>query len=273
MKQKIKALYGLKWNPFTNDLPIEGISCPQKWDQIFWRIENLVMDGGFALVQGAPGLGKSIFMRTLQDRLSKVRDIQVQILSRPQSGGADFYRELGSLFNVPLAPSNRWAGFTKLREKWLEQIRASMLRPVLLIDEAQEMNTIVMSELRLLTSRQFDSQILLTVVMAGDHRLGDKLKDPDLIPLGTRFRPRLQLEPLSKEELINMLTQVTTLAGAPHLLTEEVKLTLAEHSLQNPRIMMGHAAELLNLAAHREGKQIDIELFYELFPPSTRRKK
>ena len=26
---KVKALYGLKWNPFTSDLPIEGIAFPE----------------------------------------------------------------------------------------------------------------------------------------------------------------------------------------------------------------------------------------------------
>jgi general secretion pathway protein A len=273
MKQKIKSLYGLKWNPFTNDLPIDGIACPEKWNQVFWRIENLVLDGGFAIVQGNSGLGKSVFMRALYDRLSKVRDIQVQVLNRPQSNGADFYRELGFLFNVQLAPSNRWAGFSKLREKWQEHIRSSLLRPVLLIDEAQEMNALVMSELRLLTSKQFDSQILLTVIMAGDHRLSEKLKEPELIPLGTRFRTRLQLEPLSKDELINMLTETTTKAGCPHLLTDNVKITLAEHALQNPRIMMGQAAELLNFAAHRDVSQIDVELFFELYPTPSRRRK
>lgn len=273
MKQKIKALYGLTWNPFTNDIPIEGIACPEKWSQIFWRIENLVLDGGFALIQGDSGLGKSIFMRALFDRLSNVRDIQVQIFNRPQSNGADFYRELGSLFGVPLAPSNRWAGFTKLRDRWQEQIRASALRPVLLIDEAQEMNTAVLSELRLLTSKQFDSQVLLTVILAGDHRLGEKLKTPELIPLGTRFRARLQLEPMSKDDLVDMLTQTTTKAGCPHLLTNEVKITLAEHALQNPRIMMGQAAELLNYAASENLKQIDVEQFFALYPAPTRRKK
>ena len=271
LNQKIKSLYGLKWNPFTSDLPTEGFATPQKWDQIFWRIENLVMDGGFALVQGSSGLGKSIFMRALHDRLTKIRDIQVQVLNRPQSGAADFYRELGHLFNVPLAPSNRWGGFMKLREKWLEQIRASTLRPVLLIDEAQEMNAIVMSELRLLCSKQFDSQILLTVIMAGDYRLAEKLKEPDLIPLGTRFRSRMTLESMSKEELINLLTETTTKAGCPHLLTDEVKITLAEHSLQNPRIMMGQAAELLSYAASRDFRQIDVELFFELYPPPSRK--
>lgn len=271
MKQKIRSLYGLKWNPFTPDIPIEGIVCPQKWEQTFWRIENLVLDGGFALIQGDSGLGKSIMMRALHERLSKVRDVQVQTLSRPQSSVADFYRELGALFNVALTPSNRWGGFTKIRERWQEHINGSLFRPVLLIDEAQEMQPMVLSELRLLASKQFDSQILITAILAGDMRLGDKLKLPDLIPLGTRFRTRMTMEPQSKDELVGLLTGLTDRAGCSHLITDELKHTLAEHALQNPRIMMTHAAELLNLAAKKEAKQLDVDLFFELYPAPTAR--
>ena len=109
--------------------------------------------------------------------------------------------------------------------------------------------------------------------MAGDYRLSDKLKSPDLVPLGTRFRARLQLEPLTKDELINLLTETTTKAGCPHLLTDEIKITLAEHALQNPRIMMGQAAELLNFAANENLRQIDVEQFFALYPPPSRKKK
>ena len=49
-----------------------------------------------------------------------------------------FYRELGHLFSVPLAPHNRWASAKALREKWLHHIENSLYRPVLLIEEALE---------------------------------------------------------------------------------------------------------------------------------------
>jgi type II secretory pathway predicted ATPase ExeA len=62
----------------------------------------------------------------------------------------DFYRELGHLFAVPLAPHNRWAGFKSLRETWTAQIEATRCRPVLLIDEAQEILLNVLAELRIL---------------------------------------------------------------------------------------------------------------------------
>ena len=70
---------------------------------------------------------------------------------------------LGDLFAVSLQPHNRWGGFKTLRERWFAHLESTRLRPVLLIDEAQEMAPATLSELRLLASARFDSQILLCV--------------------------------------------------------------------------------------------------------------
>jgi type II secretory pathway predicted ATPase ExeA len=61
-------------------------------------------------------------------------------------------------------------------EKWLHHIDSSLFRPVLLIDEAQEMSPPVFSELRLLSSADLDSRSILTTVLAGDRRLANRLE-------------------------------------------------------------------------------------------------
>ena len=93
------------------------------------------------------------------------------MIERPQSKSPDFYRELGDIFAVKLAPHNRWCGFKALRERWKAHVASSRIRPVLLIDEAQEMSPDVLSELRILSSADFDATSLLTVVLSGDGRL------------------------------------------------------------------------------------------------------
>ena len=117
------------------------------------------------------GTGKSVTLRILADRLEAKRDVKVGIVSRPQSSLSDFYREMGDLFGVELAPHNRWAGAKVLRDRWQAHIDASLSRPVLIVDEAQEMKPAVLAELRLLSSARLDSHILLTVVLAGDERV------------------------------------------------------------------------------------------------------
>ena len=67
---------------------------------------------------------------------------------------------MGDLFGVELRPHNRWAGAKVLRQRWQTHIDASLSRPMLIVDEAQEMLSTVLSELRLLCSTRLDSHIL-----------------------------------------------------------------------------------------------------------------
>jgi general secretion pathway protein A len=101
---------------------------------------------------------------------------------------------MGEFFGVSLSPHNRWAGFKTLRERWLAHLDNTLLRPVLLIDEAQELLPSVLAELRLLAATQFDSRSLLSVVFSGDARLSEKLRRDELLPLGSRIRMRLAMD-------------------------------------------------------------------------------
>ena len=75
--KQILALYGLKWNPFTSNIPAEGLWEPPGADSFFFRVETLVMEGGFALICGEPGLGKSKVLKLLSHRLEALQDVVV----------------------------------------------------------------------------------------------------------------------------------------------------------------------------------------------------
>ena len=158
MNKKLLSLYSLKFNPFSPEVPTSALWSAPSIESFCWRIEQQIGEGGFALAIGDPGTGKSAALRILAEHLGNLRDVVVGVLSRPQASLADFYRELGHLFSVPLAPHNRWASAKALREKWLHHIESSLYRPVLLIDEAQEMTSSALSELRLLSSAELDSR-------------------------------------------------------------------------------------------------------------------
>ena len=104
MNKKLLSLYSLKFNPFSPEIPAAALWVAPPLESSCWRMEQQVGEGGFALAIGDQGTGKSAALRLLAERLGQLRDVTVGVLTRPQAGLADFYRELGDLFQVPLSP-------------------------------------------------------------------------------------------------------------------------------------------------------------------------
>ena len=268
MNKKLLALYGLKYNPFSSEVPVEGLYFHQTLENFCWRIEHVLLrEGGFALVSGEPGTGKSVTLRLIAEKLKNIRDVQIGIITHPSAKVADFYREMGDIFGVVLNANNRWGGFKSLRERWLSHLQGTLLRPVLFIDEAQEMPSAVLSELRMLTSANFDSRVLLSVILAGDQRLNNLLQRDELLPLGSRIKVRFNTEYAEVEQLHDCLQHLLEGAGNVSLMSPELMQMLCEHAMGNYRVLCTMAGELLATAAQQNRTQMDEKLYFECFAP------
>jgi len=263
--KKLLSLYSLKYDPFRPAIPPENLWEPPDARSFFGRIESLVGQGGFAMITGEPGLGKSKVLQLLARRLDHFDEVTVGIIERPQSSLSDFYRELGSVFGVQLSIANRYGGFQALRDRWREHINSTLLWPVLLVDEAQQVQTDCLNEIRLLGSDRFDSTCLLTTVLCGDTRLLDRFRSPELLPLGSRIATRLKLTSWSTDELRDFLDHALDEAGAPHLMCDGLKHALVEHAAGNLRILCNMGHNLLVEATDREASTLDEKLFFEVF--------
>ena len=74
MNKKLLSLYGLKYNPFAQEVPVEALLSTPRIESLLWRLENSqVPEGGFALVCGDPGTGKSAVMRLIAERRCHIR--------------------------------------------------------------------------------------------------------------------------------------------------------------------------------------------------------
>ena len=89
------------------------------------------------------------------------------MLTHPCSKLGSFYREMGDLFGSGRMPGNRRDGLRDLRERRLAHLDTRM-RPLVLIDEAQELPDAVLAEDRLRAATDFDSHGILNAVFASD---------------------------------------------------------------------------------------------------------
>src|SRR5690606_24251557 len=197
-------------------------------------------------------------------KLTPLREVIVGEVTRPQSRVTDFYREIGDLFGVPVSTSNRWGAYKTVRAKWQEHIQQTLFRPVLLVDEAQEMSPMLLSELRLLGSTKLDTCTIVTVVLCGDRRLEEKLRTPDLLPIASRIRTRLVLDAEAPDVLGTMLRHLLTAAGNAALMTDELQRTVCEHAAGNRRVLMNLCNELLALAVAKNAKRLDESLYLDM---------
>jgi type II secretory pathway predicted ATPase ExeA len=271
--KKLHSQFGLKWNPFLAEVPTEALVLDDTTKRFCWRVEQVVMDGGFAMITGEPGTGKSVTLRHLNDHLSNMQELAVRVITRPQSGIRDFYRELAELFEVPIRQNNRYGSFINLRKQWGSHIKSSLFRPVLLMDEAQEAHEDVLNELRLLSSVDLDSKNILAVVFAGDHRLPEKLRAPMLMPLESRIRIRQHLDKRPPQDLATILKETLTKAGNSSLMTENVIQSAAEHAMGNMRAMMMIGNELLCQASEDNETEINENMFFRVFKETTKKRK
>ena len=271
--KQLLAYYGLKWNPFLPSIPVEALWHPPQMNSFIFRLENMTMNGGFALISGEPGLGKSKTLQIIAHKFSKLDEVIVGVMERPQSSVSDFYREMGVLFGVNLSPANRYGGFKDLRERWKNHVKTTLFRPILLIDEAQEMLSGCLNELRLLNSVDFDSQNLLTTVICGDDRLPERFRTRTLVSLGSRMQFRLKLEPYTRDDLLDYMGHCLNQAGAQHLMTKTLIKTLVDHCAGNLRVLNNMAAELLASGIEKELSQLDEKLFIEVFSRQPLNKK
>jgi general secretion pathway protein A len=150
-------------------------------------------------------------------------------------------------------------------------VASSRIRPVLLVDEAQEMSPDVLGELRILSSADFDATSLLTVVLSGDGRFLELLRQEQLVPLGTRIRTRLVTEAAAREELLELLRHALSKAGNAALMTAELMDTLVDHSAGNYRLLMTMGAELLAYGMAQNLAQLDEKAYLEVFEPKQPR--
>ncbi len=83
MTRPLLSVFGLKFNPFTPDIAPDALWRTPEIEHFCWRVEQQVRDGGFALITGESGTGKSVALRLLARHLQTMPGLALEMGSAP----------------------------------------------------------------------------------------------------------------------------------------------------------------------------------------------
>ncbi|MDZ7842561.1 MAG: AAA family ATPase [Gammaproteobacteria bacterium] len=154
--------------------------------------------GGFVLLTGEVGTGKTTICRSMLEQLPE--NVDVALILNPQISHnellASLCDEIGVSYPDDASPKRLLA---LLNEKLIETFAAGR-RTVLVIDEAQMLSREVLEQVRILTNLETTRQKLLQIILIGQPELADILSRQDLRQLAQRITARYHLEPLTRNE-------------------------------------------------------------------------
>lgn len=167
---------------------------------------------GFAVVTGDAGTGKTTLLRTLLQSLAG--DVcQFSMLVNPTLTRAEFLESILLDFGIKDLAYGKARQLVQLRD-FLRQRYNNGLIAAILVDEAHELSSELLEEIRLLTNFEESEGKFLQIVLAGQIELDETLETPGLRQLKQRIACRLKIYPLSASQLLSYLRFRWAQAGA-----------------------------------------------------------
>lgn len=207
-----KEFYNLRENPFnvTSDPHFLYMSRRHK-EALACLIYGIEERKGFIEITGDIGTGKTTLCRALLNELST--KTKTAFILNPRLSGTQFMKAVIDDFGVIVKSSSKVDMVKALNHFLIEQLAADN-NAVLIIDESQNLNKILLEEVRLLSNLETEKEKLLQIVLVGQPELKIKLSSPELAQLKQRIAVRYHILPLEKADIEGYINRRLEVAGA-----------------------------------------------------------
>ncbi|MEJ2327179.1 MAG: AAA family ATPase [Chromatiaceae bacterium] len=168
--------------------------------------------GGFVLLTGEVGTGKTTVCRAFLEQLPDAVD--VALILNPAMTVTELLRAVCEELRIPLSDSDR--SVQRLVDRlnsYLLEAHADGRRPLLMIDEAQNLRPKVLEQIRLLTNLETTKHKLLQIFLVGQPELHTLLQREGLRQLNQRITARYHLAPFGPRDTAEYVRHRLAVAG------------------------------------------------------------
>lgn len=152
---------------------------------------------GFFMVTGLPGTGKTTVTKIFID--SWKENAIIALVLTPRLSPEEFLLAILEDLNVKIINNNKNDIIRTFRDFLIDNANLGK-RVIIVVDEAQNLPTETLEELRLLSNLETDKEKLLQIVLIGQPELQRRLESDSLKQLNQRIAVRTYLKPLTLDE-------------------------------------------------------------------------
>ncbi|MBC16716.1 MAG: ATPase [Desulfovibrio sp.] len=153
---------------------------------------------GFILLTGEVGAGKTTLIRELINR--HLENVTLSKVFNTKADSQQLLTMINDDFSLETEGRSKATMIRDLNEFLIDEYAAGR-RAVLIIDEAQNLNTELLEEIRMLSNLETDGGKLLQIILVGQPELRQTLDTPELLQLRQRIQIGCHIQPLNAEEV------------------------------------------------------------------------
>ncbi len=230
--------FGFKESPFSiAPDPRYLYMTEQHREALAHLVYGLNSEGGCILLTGEVGTGKTTVCRCLLEQIPEQANIA--LVFNPKITALELLETICDELHIEYPEGdNSIKTYIDRINAFLLQANAAGQKTVLIIDEAQNMDSSVLEQLRLLTNLETNQRKLLQVIILGQPELLAILSRDEMRQLAQRITARFHLNPLSSNELKAYISHRLAVAGSNVQLFHEKTINkLYRYSKGVPRVI------------------------------------
>ncbi|WP_159064863.1 AAA family ATPase [Thaumasiovibrio subtropicus] len=250
-----KDFFSLKESPFTIIPSARFLYLSERHrEALNHMVSGLADGGGFALLTGEVGTGKTTVLRALISRLEE--NTQVATILNPSLSANELLASLCDELALSYTDANSLKQLTDTLFDKLKSNEAAGKQTVLIIDEAQHLMPDVLEQLRLLTNLESENRKLLKVVLIGQPELQQLLQQDNLRQLAQRITSRYHLLPLTETEVASYIGyRLQTVDCLETIFNAKSMTVIAKRTMGIPRLINLVCDKSMQIAC-QQGKRI-----------------
>jgi general secretion pathway protein A len=207
--------YGFKEKPFEITPDPKFLYLSENHKEALSTLTYAIRERkGFTVITGEVGTGKTILIQTLLSKLNG--NARTAYLFNPRLDSTDFLQYICEDLGLKGEKRSKGECLAQLHH-FLMDCYSRNETVVLIIDEAQNLDPVLLEEIRLLSNLETPKSKLLHVILMGQPELDTILNDRQYRQLKQRVSLRYHIHPLKKEETKEYIEQRLRTAGAIRL--------------------------------------------------------